>query len=170
MYRINSCKDMSNWRIKQKLGYNPRETDMSFNIIPPIHQRRTKFDKFEKEVKDKSSRLFGNSTCPSVLDTFERHAMFRSSCPWYIELSVDKTRIPVTMAKAKCSCTECIMNVSSGRQSRPNPGFSCETVKTYRKVLREILNECDQNGFKMYRVDIEEVPVACTCVATRETG
>lgn len=159
MYITSSCKEISNWKIKQQLGYNPRESDMSFHIIPQFKtmQRSSISDKSHEQF----TRLFGNSTCPSELNTSAFPVMFRSSCPWYIELSVDKTRIPVTMAKARCRCKDC------QTKTRPHPDFSCAAVKTYRRVLREIPNQCDNEGFKMYTSDVEEVPVACTCVATR---
>lgn len=159
MYITSSCKEISNWKIKQKLGYNPRESDISFHIIPQFKtmQRSSIGDKSH----EKFTRLFGNSTCPSELNTSAFPVMFRSSCPWYIELSVDKTRIPVTMAKARCRCKDC------QTKTRPHPDFSCAAVKTYRRVLREIPNQCDDEGFKMYTSDVEEVPVACTCVAAR---
>lgn len=171
MYGSNACKELSSWKIKQKLGYNPSESDMSFNMIPPFYKRtKLKNSANKHKLKEKNTRLFGNSTCPSTLNTSEFHMMFRSSCPWFIELSVDKTRIPVTMAKARCRCSNCNMNVLPRQPYPPHPDFSCDTVKTYRRVLREIPNGCDRNGFKNYKVDIEEIPVACTCVAAREAG
>ena len=165
MYTSSSCQDLTNWRIRQKLGYDPRESDVSFNIIPQFYKsRKAALKKSEEngiQRKEQFTRLYGNSTCPSELDTGAYHVMFRSSCPWYVELSVDKTRIPVTMAKARCRCKDCQM------KTRPHPDFSCVPVNTYRKVLREIPNQCDSRGYKMYITRLEEVPVACTCVAAR---
>ena len=77
-----------------------------------------------------------------------------ATCPWHVSLEYDKNRIPAKMMKAICTCGKCYRNDGSlDREGR------CKPVEIFSPVIRKVCLK----GVYDYFVDIESVPVGCTC-------
>lgn len=96
---------------------------------------------------------------------FKKNArlMEKSTCSWYLELEVDSYREPSAIAKARCSCRHCHPAVG---ESRAHAGV-CTTVDSYVPVIRWRcpVKPSTEPGphYYDYFVDVEKVPVGCTC-------
>ena len=78
-----------------------------------------------------------------------------ATCPWHMVLEVDKNRIPQSITKASCTCTKCFL---------PDDNYTkaglCVEVMSYIPVIRK---HCNAQKVYEYSVNIEGVPVGCTC-------
>ena len=103
----------------------------------------------------KKYKIYGISKCSKLKKRrhLRKHLNFKSTCPWYVYLDYDVNRIPQTMAKSECTCTECF-NVHNSQMS----GI-CEKINSYIPVIRRTCN----GGIYKYSVVMETVPVGCTC-------
>ena len=110
---------------------------------------------------EKTYKVYGTSNCRIARQLFrgllKQRQNEQSTCPWYVYLDYDSERLPQIIAKAGCTCTNCI-GVMDSLSSGPG---RCETVESFRKVLRRRCKSPDSDC--VYLVDIEAVPVGCSC-------
>ena len=97
-----------------------------------------------RNINRKDSNEEINSTTVDKLATY----------PWHVSLDYDKNRIPAKMMKAICTCGKCYRNDGSlDREGK------CEPAETFPPVIRKVYVK----GVYDYFVDLESVPVGCTC-------
>ena len=117
----------------------------SFHIIPEYRNQNAElYSNLNKMLPTKQQTIFGTPRCKAA----KRDPDLNLTCPWYVNLDYDENRLPQTMAKAECTCDECIKVT----------GY-CEKVYTYQTVIRRY---CISDTFE-YRLAMEPVPVGCTC-------
>lgn len=105
------------------------------------------------------TNVFGNNTsvCPKTLKRGDHPLRVRSTCPWYISIDYDSTRIPSTIPLAVSSCKFC---VGSNRTKK------CEPIRHNITVLRQI-HDCG-NGLYKYVTDEMRITVAYICAVPKE--
>ena len=127
----------------------------SYNIIPTL-QHETPLVRHSVKGRRK---VYGTSSCNmarlSLKGQKKPKQNKKSTCPWYVYLDYDSERLPQIIAKAGCTCKNCIDEMDSSASS---PG-QCETVESFRPVIRR----CKTNNKCVYSVEIESVPVGCSC-------
>ena len=127
----------------------------SYNIIPSLRNETP----LMRHSAQKTYKVYGTSNCRIARQLFRSltkpQRNEQSTCPWYVYLDYDSERIPQIIAKARCTCTMCIGVMDS---SNNGPG-RCEPVDSFRTVLRRCKNDSDC----VYYVDVEAVPVGCSC-------
>ena len=110
------------------------------------------------------TRIYGEFSCKRLRDINRIEAYGdinittvdkRATCPWHLVMDIDKNRIPVNIMKATCTCDSCYRN----NGSRGHAG-RCEPVETFTPVIRKVC----VRGVYVYFVDIESVPLGCTCI------
>lgn len=160
--------------IKQNLQTLIRDNYLSYmsflNIQSTLEKAKSQLNETfftsarpEENSKVLVTRLYGESRCK------KRHH-FRpnqngttnevSSCPWHYVLEVDENRTPSALLKAKCTCRNCLIPTDYGYKRDPGSSQEyCEEVKYYMPVIRRYC----ETGIYRYFVDIENIPVGCTC-------
>lgn len=142
----------------------------TFNVIPEYrnvvrrHYASLQSNMGLTESKSRNTQIYGSSVCPK----FHRNAPepVTSNCPHYIVLNVDKQREPKNIAKAKCNCHRCL-RIDHNYKPFETTG-SCRPVSTFIPVIRwkcpkPYVREQTNNKYYRYVIDIEEVPIGCTC-------
>lgn len=146
----------------------------TFNIIPEYREvQRNQYEKQQRnqalaESKSYTAHVYGDPKCPRGRQLTNS---VQSTCPHYIVMDVDKQREPKAIAKAKCSCHKCLSLNDTGYGSRRSTG-RCKPVTTFVPVIRwKCPMAFARNGDNYYRyvVDLEEVPVGCTCERARSS-
>ena len=165
------CKEPSDLSdiIKRELSDsigNGRTLDLSFYLIPGVQKILSNTYYHKNASKVKSTTLYGDKTCPRELDSSRPHNMHRSTCPWFVEMTADEGRIPRLMARARCSCRNCVMksDINKTKSSRVLQ-YKCKPILSYVRVLRQVA--C-QDGVKQYKGATEEVAVGCACVVPKD--
>ena len=132
-------------RLQEDILYLHRMGTSSFHIIPEYrNQNADLYSNLNNMPAPKRQTIYGNRRCREV----KRDPDLKLACPWYVYLEYDENRMPQTMAKAECTCDECIKVA----------GY-CEKVYTYQTVIRRY---CISDTFD-YKLAMEPVPVGCTC-------
>ncbi|RNA16136.1 interleukin 17 [Brachionus plicatilis] len=83
----------------------------------------------------------------------------RSICPWKYKLNIRFDRFPPYRAEAKCSCSYCNF---IGNNILPINMYGCLPVLKPIPVLVK-QDECDKDGYYIWKPDIDYVNMACTC-------
>ncbi|PIK36076.1 putative interleukin 17-like protein [Apostichopus japonicus] len=81
-----------------------------------------------------------------------------SSCPWETVQHNDHHRRPATISKAVCQCPGCLMDMGNGSSTQG----TCREIIRPMKVLRKVRLVNETRDYH-YMLDIELVPVGCTC-------
>lgn len=83
----------------------------------------------------------------------------RSICPWKYKLNIRFDRFPPYRAEAKCSCSYCNF---IGNSILPMNLYGClPVVKPIPILIKQ--DECDKDGYYIWKPDIDYVNMACTC-------
>ena len=118
--------------------------------------------------------MYGQRRCPKRLTKkklLKKNLMYKSTCPWYVELTVNHDRYPTYMATAKCSCKNCFNG--NGTKYSDKSERRCREVKRRVIVLRQTfipdprnstqwVPQCT-NGVKDYEKGYEDISIGCTC-------
>lgn len=111
------------------------------------------------------SAIYGEPSCRrNRIITQHSDIGARSTCPWFVVLDVDFQREPQTIARARCSCKRCYSIDRSGK-SRAR----CTEVNSYIPVIKWRCPSRYTTGdhYYEYFIDLETVPVGCTCKRSR---
>ena len=131
--------------LHKEIIYRHRMGTSTFHIIPEYrNQRADLYSKLNNMSSSKRQTIYGNSRCREL----KKDSELKLTCPWYVYLEYDENRIPQIMAKAECTCRECIKVA----------GY-CEKVYTYVNVIRRYCTSAEYD----YKLAMEPVPVGCTC-------
>lgn len=95
--------------------------------------------------------------CPEQTEK-SGHVSGRSLCPWFVDMNRQRDRIPYLIPQARCKCHRCL-NVAV--ESSLERYTRCEYHYHHMQVLRRLT--C-KNGFYVYKIHSEAIPVACICV------
>lgn len=95
--------------------------------------------------------------CPEQTEK-SGHVSGRSLCPWFVDMNRQRDRIPYLIPQARCKCHRCL-NVAV--ESSLERYTRCEYHYHHMQVLRRL--SC-KNGFYVYKIHSEAIPVACICV------
>lgn len=78
-------------------------------------------------------------------------------CPWDVVAEFDPLRLPTTIAKARCTCNDCLSrdDLSTGDSIETE----CREINSLMPVIRK---QC-VNSIYEYFVKLEIVPVGCSC-------
>lgn len=131
----------------------------TFDILPILYRSENNETHLRCSFKTGKRRIYGISKCQEIKKqivlTKEHQQLLKSTCPWFVYLDYDSERLPQTIAKAECSCTNCIDVMGNN----DNTAGHCQKVESYRPVIRRTCS----NGKYVYYVGIETVPVGCSC-------
>ena len=87
----------------------------SYNTIPPVKHETPSVRHSEKEKR----KVYGTSSCNMARQSFKAlkwpEQNEGSICQWYVYLDYDSDRLPQIIAKAGCTCTNCIGVMESFR-------------------------------------------------------
>lgn len=166
---ISDCKEPNNYRKIQRNLSRVIERDYYQNLgslsFPANYKQATEQTEKGKRMSALRTKIYGQSlNCTeemlkiqngiSVRQTLDKVYPNRSVCPWDIVAEYDPLRIPATVAKARCSCQNCLSKDLLNSRS-----YGCVTVDSAIPVIRK---EC-VNMTYTYQVELETVPVGCSC-------
>ena len=131
----------------------------------------------EEETRYKGTTLhtylYGQRRCPKrlTITKLKDDLMYKSTCPWYVESTVNHDRYPTYMATAKCSCKNCFNG--NGTKYSDKSERRCREVKIRVTVLRQTFIPDPRNstqwvpqytnGVKDYEKCYEDITIGCTC-------
>ena len=150
------CKRPNNlqqiWLESHKDAENPE----SYHIFPLFEtiQGESKTSTHVKRIPLNSSE---DITCPTAVPSGATDPPSkRSTCPWYHVVNSDPYRYPENLIEAACKCSDSCVGTSG----------DCHKLHFNVRVLKTD-DECDANGYHVYKPSWEKLVTGCTCVRDR---